>query len=133
MRNPRIENKYNLTMKDIRNLEIADETKIRDPLFWRNNVINAWCISRSIGTNNDRKYCTDNEIWIGIYDEPYYRKRLHVKVYCWGGMGKYEFCDFYNYKHIENERDLKTQEKLLEIINMLIDEEILKIPINKHK
>lgn len=46
-------------------------------------------------------------------------------------MGKYEFYDFYNYKEIENERDLQTQEKLLEVLNMLIDEGILKIPINK--
>lgn len=71
----------------------------------------------------------DNEIWIGIYDEPYYRRRVHIHVNCWGGMGKYEFCDFYNYKEIENERDLQTQEKLLEVLNMLIDEGILKIPI----
>lgn len=52
-------------------------------------------------------------------------------VNCWGGMGKYEFCDFYNYKEIENERDLQTQEKLLEVLNMLIDEGVLKISTNK--
>ena len=46
-------------------------------------------------------------------------------------MGKYEFCDFYNYREIENKRDLQTQEKLLEVLNMLIDEGILKIPINR--
>ena len=117
MREAKVLNKYNLTLKTARKLEVGDESKICEPLFWRNNVINAWCISRSIGT--------------GIYDEPYYRRRVHIHVNSWGGMGKYEFCDFYNYKEIENERDLKTQEKLLEVLNMLIDEGILKIPTNK--
>lgn len=131
MREAKVLNKYNLTLKTARKLEVGDESKICEPLFWRNNVVNAWCISRSIGTDVDRKFCNNNEIQIGIYDEPYYRKRVHIHVNCWGGMGKYEFCDFYNYKEIENERDLQTQEKLLEVLNMLIDERILKIPINK--
>lgn len=131
MRDPKVPNKYGLTWKTIKKLEVGDESKICESLFWRNNVVNAWCISRSIGTNVDRRFCTDNEIWIGIYDKPYYRRRVHVHVNCWGGMGKYEFCDFYNYKEIENERDLQTQEKLLEVLNMLIDEGILKIPKSK--
>lgn len=131
MREAKVLNKYNLTLKIARKLEVGDESKICEPLFWRNNVINAWCISRSIGTDADRKFCNDNEIWIGIYDEPYYRRRVHIHVNCWGGMGKYKFCDFYNYKEIENERDLQTQEKLLEVLNMLIDEGILKILTNK--
>lgn len=131
MRDPKVPNKYSLTWEVIKKLEVGDESKICEPLFWRNNVVNAWCISRSIGTDADKKFCNDNEIWIGIYDEPYYRRRVHIHVNCWGGIGKYEFCDFYNYKEIENERDLKTQEKLLEVLNMLIDEGILKIPTNK--
>lgn len=86
MREAKVLNKYNLTLKTARKLEVGDESKICEPLFWRNNVINAWCISRSIGTDVDRKFCNDNEIWIGIYDEPYYHRRVHIHVNCWGGM-----------------------------------------------
>lgn len=41
MRKPKVENKYNLTMKKIKKLKVGDEFKIKEPLFWRNNVINA--------------------------------------------------------------------------------------------
>lgn len=125
MRQPKVENKYNLKPSDIPNLIILDRSRICKPLFWRNNVINAWCISGSVGTDADRRYAADNEYWIGIYDKPYYRKMIHYHCYCWGGMGSYKFKEFFNMKEIENERDLQTQEKLLEIINKLIDEGIL--------
>lgn len=62
MREAKVLNKYNLTLKTARKLEVGDESKICEPLFWRNNAVNAWCISRSIGTDADRKFCNDNEI-----------------------------------------------------------------------
>lgn len=34
MRPPKVENKYQLTMEIARNLDIGDETKVREPLFW---------------------------------------------------------------------------------------------------
>lgn len=43
MRKPRVENKYNLKPADIKNLIVKDQSKIKEPLFWRNSVINA-CI-----------------------------------------------------------------------------------------
>ena len=64
-----VENKYNLTIKDIRKLKIGDRSKICEPLFWRNNIISAWCITDVAGTYYDEKNGTDNEYWIGIYDE----------------------------------------------------------------
>lgn len=125
MRSPKVKNKYNLTMKKINKLKVGDESKIKEPLFWRNNVINAWCINRIIGTDDDVKYGTDNHIWIGIYDKPYYNRRIHVRCSCHGGMCSYKFDKFYQYKDIENELDLKTQEALLRTVNYLIDEGIL--------
>lgn len=53
MRKPKVENKYNLKPGDIPNLVILDRSKIRSPLFWRNDVINAWCISGSVGSDAD--------------------------------------------------------------------------------
>lgn len=127
MRNPKIENKYNLKVADIKRMEVADESKLCEPLFWRNNVINAWCISRSIGTDADRRFCADNTIWLGIYDKPYYRRRIHFHAGCWGGMAKYEFKNFFDSKEVENERDLETQEETLKILNMLLDEGIIRL------
>lgn len=87
MRKPKVENKYNLKPSDINKLIVKDRSKIKEPLFWRNNVINAWCILKSIGTDADRRFCDDNEVWIGIYDKPYYRHEVHYHCTCWGGMG----------------------------------------------
>lgn len=56
MRPPKVENKYQLTMEIARNLDIGDETKVREPLFWRNDVVHAWCISKSIGSDRDRRF-----------------------------------------------------------------------------
>lgn len=125
MREPKIKNKYHLKPSDINKLVVNDCSKIKEPLFWRNDVINAWCISKSIGTDADRKYCTDNSVWIGIYDKPYYRHEVHCYCTCWGGMGKYNFKKFFDYQEIETEKDLETQETLLQYINQLLDEGIL--------
>lgn len=114
-------------MKKVRQLQIVDESKVCEPLFCRNNVVNAWCISKDIRTDADKKYGTDNSFWIGIYDELYYGKRFHVKCYSFGGMCGYGFKKFFNEKEIENENDLKLQEELLDTINHLIDEGILVI------
>lgn len=127
MRKPKVENKYNLTMKKINKLSVGDESKIKEPLFSRNNVINAWCISKFIGTDQDVKYGANNDIWIGIYDKPYYNRRVHTRCDCFGGMCTYKFDKFYQEKDIENELDLKTQEELLRTVNYLIDEGILVI------
>lgn len=125
MRKPKVENKYNLTMKKIQKLKIGDEYKIKKPLFWRNNIINAWCINGTVGTYQDIKYCTYNEFWIGIYDKPYCNSRIRAYCNCWGGMGTYKFDKFFRPEDIECENDLKVQEELLKTINHLIDERIL--------
>ena len=74
MRKPQVDNKYNLTMAKIRRLKIADRSKVCEPLFWRNDVIGAWCICGSSGDDMDRRFATNNEFWIGIYD-------LNAKAY----------------------------------------------------
>ena len=133
MRKPKVKNKYYLKVSDIKRMKVADESKIKEPLFWRNNVINAWCISKSIGTDADRRFCADNEIWFGIYDKPYYGRRIHFHANCWGGMCRYNFKEFFNTKEVENERDLETQEEALKILNMLLDEGIIKLSNEKEK
>ena len=129
MRKSRVKNKYNLTFADIKNLQILDRSKICEPLFWRNNVINAWCISENTAkTFEDYEYGTYNEYWIGIYDEDKpVKNKIRVECSAYGGMCKYKFKHFFDYKDIETEEDLEIQEKLLSKVNQLIDMGILEI------
>lgn len=121
-------NKYNLEFSDIGKLQVVDRNKICEPLFWRNNIIGAWCISREFGTAEDIRFGTSNSAWIGVYDKRTLNK--FVRCYCtsYGGMCGYNFKKFFNPKDIENELDLQTQEFVLETFNKLIDEGILALP-----
>lgn len=123
MREPKIKNKYNLTMKDIRKLKIGDRSQLKEPLFWRNTSINAWCISKTTAKYPVDYVCdTYCDYWIGIFDEDSKRKiKFRVDVDSHGGMCTYKFNKFFDYKEIENEMDLEIQEKLLSKINELID------------
>ena len=130
MRKPTVKNKYNLTMKDCRHLAVKDRSKICEPLFWRNDVINAWCISGSTAKNaKEDEYGCYNEFWLGIYDEDAkaYAGKVKVQFSAYGGMCHYNFKKFYNYSEIENEIDLEVQEMFLEKINVLLDEGILEV------
>ena len=124
MRKPTVKNKYNLNMKDIKSLKIKDRTKISKPLFWRNNIVKAWCISgNTIKNRKDEEYGTYNDFWIGIFDND----KIKVDCSAYGGMANYNFTEFFNYNEIEYEMDLEIQEKLLETVNSLIDDGILEI------
>ena len=126
-RKPRVPNKYNLTVKDLKHLVVVDKSKICEPLFWRNNVIDAWCIT---GATKEFKHdCYDDEFWIGIYDDTAksYAGKVRVCFSSHGGMCDYKFKKFYNFSEIENELDLQIQELFLEKINYLIDNKILEV------
>ena len=124
---PQVENKYNLDIKTIKKLKVSDRSKIGEPLFWRNNVISAWCISGSAGTRADHEFGTDNGYWIGIYDEDAkaYAGKFRISFSTYGGMCGYEFNKFFKPQDIDNENDLKIQEMFLDKINNLIDLGIL--------
>ena len=126
-RKPTVPNKYKLNIAKIKKLKIGNRELICEPLFWRNNVINAWCISGSAGTKDDHRFGTDNGYWIGIYDNDAkaYAGKFRIDFSSYGGMCGYEFTSFYQPKDIENENDLKIQELFLEKINYLIDNGVL--------
>lgn len=113
-------NKYNLTMKQIKNLKIGNRELIKEPLFWRNNAISAWCICASVG-NAD--FCDETSYWIGIYDEDAkaYKGKVRFNFSTYGGMCGYEFNTFFNPRTIETTDDLRIQKLFLEKINQLID------------
>jgi hypothetical protein len=130
MRKPRVKNKYNLTIPQIKKLVIKDRSQVCAPLFWRNNVISAWCISGHAGSDADEEYGTDNTYWIGIYDEDTkaYRGKFRFEFSTYGGMCGYRFNKFFQPADIECENDLLIQERFLEKINELLDKGILEVP-----
>lgn len=128
MRKPKVKNKYNLTVQDLKRLRVGNREKILDPLFWRNNVINAWCISQTtIKNRRDDEFGTYDEFWIGVYDEDAksYAGKIRVTFSSYGGMCHYNFKKFFDFSEIENEMDLEIQEKFITTINQLLDEQIL--------
>ena len=112
IQNPRVPNKYELTIEKIKRLKVGDTTKFKEPIFWYNNVINAWCISG--GTRYD-------SFWIGFYDNGSFK----FTISCYEDMCWYNFKEFYKIEEIEIIDDFLVQEKFLETINHLIDEGIL--------
>lgn len=130
MRKPRVKNKYNLTIPQIKKLVIKDRSQVCAPLFWRNNVISAWCISGHAGAKADERFSTDNEYWLGIYDEDAkaYKGKFRFEFSTYGGMCGYRFNKFFQPADIECENDLLIQERFLEKINELLDKGILEVP-----
>ena len=129
MKKQTVKNKYNLTVSDIKKLQIGNREKVKEPLFWRNNVLSAWCIIETAGKFEDAEY------WLGIYDEdaPAYKGKFRFNFSSHGGMCDYKFKKFFDFSEIENEYDLEIQEKFLSKINFLIDEGILVVPEEKEK
>lgn len=130
MREPTVPNIYGLTIPIIRQLRV-DRSKITGEPFWRNNVINAWCLSGSTAKcAADDEFCTTDEYWLGVYDEDakFYTGKIRVNFSAYGGICSYVFKEFYNPKDIENELDLCIQEQFLRVMNDLIERGVFMIP-----
>lgn len=127
MRKPKVENKYNLKPKDIEKAVILDYDRLCQPPFWRNNVVQAWCLSGGSGKGLYGDWI--NSFWLGFYDKnaKYYAGKIRLDCTAMEEMCSYNFKSFFNSKEIESEVDLELQEKLLERINWLIDEGIIAI------
>lgn len=121
MREPNIKNKFHLEFAGIKHLHILDRGRIAAPLFWRNDVVSAWCITGGIGKD---VFCDRHEFWLGIYDND----KIKCNCSCYSGMCGYNFKHFFKPEEIENEQDLAIQEMLLERVNFLIEQKILGLP-----
>jgi hypothetical protein len=129
-RQPTVENKYHLRPKDIKKAKVINPEKLHQKPFWRNDVVQAWCVSGVVGNNKDIEFGTESEYWIGFYDKNAKSHAGKVELSCtvYGGMCGYEFDKFYNPNDIDNEDDLLLQERLLKRINWMLDEGIISIP-----
>lgn len=126
MRKPKVINKYNLKPKDIQKATILDFERLKQPPFWRNNVVSAWCLSDGTGKG---LYGNIDSYWIGFYDKDAkdYAGKIRLSCTSYEEMCRYDFKKFFDYAEIEGEFDLELQEKLLDRINWLIDEKIIEI------
>lgn len=125
MREPQVKNKYNLTVRDLKRLRVKNEEMIKEPLFWRNNVIQAWCMMETTAKSRNDVSC--NTFWIGVYDKDAkaYAGKVRVTFSAYDDMCNYIFNNFYDYREIEREADLEIQERFLSRINYLLDNGIL--------
>lgn len=133
MRKPKVENKYNLQPKDITNAIVIDRERLKQEPFWRNNVIQAYCLSEGVGKGYYGGSMSN--YWIGFYDEnaKTYAGKIRLTCSCHEDMCSYNFKKFFDYSEIEYEIDLELQEKLLARLNWLIDEGIVALNKNKTK
>lgn len=126
LRKPKIENKYNLKPGDITKAVVLDYDKLHKSPFWRNDVIKAWCLTGGSGKGYHGDWI--DSFWIGFYDlDVEFAGKIRFYCTSYEDMCGYEFKSFFDYSEIENEVDLELQEKLLEKINWMIDEKIIKI------
>lgn len=127
MRKPKVKNKYNLKPKDITKAIVVDRERLKQSPFWRNNVVQAYCLSEGVGKGCYSSSMSD--YWIGFYDEDAksHAGKIRLTCSCYEGMCSYNFKNFFDFSEIENEIDLELQEKLLSRINWLIDEGIILI------
>lgn len=127
LRKPKVKNKYNLKPKDIQKATILDYDKLHQTPFWRNNVVQAWCLSGGSGKGLYGGFI--DSYWIGFYDDDAkaYAGKIRLSCSSYEDMCNYNFKKFFDYSEIECLADLELQEKLLEQINWLIDEKIIQI------
>lgn len=129
MRAPCVANKYNLTPKSVSQLKVNPQ-KLKEPYFWRNNQIGAWCISGNTAkSSSDHEFGTYNAFWLGVYDKnsPSEPDNIQLKFFVYGDICQYIFDSFYNFFQIEHEIDLEIQEMFLAKINELIDKGVFSI------
>jgi hypothetical protein len=130
MRQPNIENKYNLTPFSVTKLKI-NRAKVNGTYFFRCNKTGTWSLSGSTAkTSADFIYGTYSSFLLDIYDEDLldFPGKIHLSFKSSGDKYHYDFDTFYDYMRIKTEQDLEIQENFLEKINFLIDEGVFVLP-----
>lgn len=127
IRKPKVENKYNLKPKDIEKAVILDYDRLHQSPFWRNDVVQAWCLTGGSGKGYYGYWMDEYLVCFYDVDAKAYAGKIRLSCSAIEDMCNYNFERFYDYTEIDNEVDLELQEKLLERINWMIDEKIIAI------
>ena len=110
-------NKYNLEVKDIKDLKIANREQINEP-FWFNSAVGIYCLSKTIGID---------WYWIGFYDDdhPIHPGETVLSCTSYDNMCSYNFRHFFSPAEIETNDDLEMQIHLVSTVTKLLDDGIL--------
>lgn len=114
-------NKYNLKPNDIKKAIVVSPERLKLKPFWRNELINAWCLSEGAGRGFGGSWI--DSYWIGFKDDG----KIDYHILCWEGMGNYAIKEFFKSNDIECRSDLDIQIKYVKMLNWLIEENIIKI------
>ena len=120
-------NKYNLTIKSIKNLVIADWERLKEKT-WHNEAMEKtgswWCHIE--GCNKDgQPHNEEDEFWIGFREDD---NKIDCHFSSYEGMCGYTFDKFYAAKDIENEYDMQVQANAIRWLNSMIDDGVLALP-----
>ena len=119
-------NKYNLTIKKIKELKVIDWDRLKKKT-WFNKAMKkpCWChLEGSQHPNSKNRYEDDGEFWIGFYEDG----RVDCNFSSYEGMCSYVFDKFYNIKELENKFDMHVQVNAIKFLNELLDEKIVALP-----
>lgn len=118
-------NKYHLTRDMLKQIKVLEPSKITEPLFRFNSVIDKWMITKNTAKNALDWSCLTYDEFMIMVDPLTWT--AYVEFHAWGGMASYNFQDFFNPDEIEFQIDLEIQEQFIETINDLLDCKIIKI------
>lgn len=118
-----VPNKYNLTPKNIKKLQILNWGKLKQKTWLNNAMLSGtwWCHLEGCQKPGE-KYNSEDEFWIGFNED---NNKINCSFSSYDGMCGYEFKKFYDIKDIENEYDMNVQVNTIRWLNELIDEGIL--------
>ena len=95
MRKPKVENKYKLRPKDIEKAIVLDYDRLHQPPFWRNDVVQAWCLTGGSGKGLYGGWI--DSYWIGFYDSNAKEHANKIRLSCtsYEEMCNYNFTGFF--------------------------------------
>lgn len=124
MRLPTINNKYNLTPKDVERIVLLDSDIIKKQSnAYYNPTIKAWyVVDNTAKSVRDYDFNTYLEGCLKIYDD--INKKPTLDFYRRGAY-KLKFNNFFDLDEIKTESQLEIQERIMALINELLDQKII--------
>lgn len=122
----KVPNKYNIKPEDIKKLKVLDWDKLKEKTWYDVAMEDTgeWYCHLG-GSNGGGLYGQDrDEFWIGFNKKD---GKVDYGFTSYEGMCKYKFNEFYKVDEIENEWDMNVQVNAMKYLNMLLDEEIVKL------
>ena len=122
----KVPNKYNIKPKDIKKLKVLNWDKLKKKTWYNETMkkTGEWYCHFE-GSNGGGFYGDDeDEFWIGFNKK---NGEVDYNFHAGEGMYRYTFDEFYKANEIETKWDMNVQVNAMRYLNMLLDEEIVKL------